>query len=62
MNPKRYVVKGNHQTRQWQTMLGIGIIGHDGRGWDFDKINLIFNPADVEEIAKIRSNMHMLSF
>jgi len=26
----------------------------DGRGWDFDKLIHIFNPADVEEIAKIK--------
>jgi len=26
----------------------------DGRGWDFDKLIHIFNPADVEEIAKTK--------
>jgi hypothetical protein len=26
----------------------------EGRGWDFDKLIRIFNPADAEEIAKIK--------
>jgi len=26
----------------------------DGRNWDFDKLIQIFNPADAEEIARIK--------
>ena len=26
----------------------------EGRDWDFDRLIQIFNPADVEEIAKIK--------
>ena len=30
------------------------LLGIDGRNWDFDKLSHLFNPADVEEIAKIK--------